>query len=157
VAGPAGGRLGALVRIEVDVVDAPAAARSERREAEADRARERGEQVGEERQGQRGLPARSSEEQPDRQDTRIPASLTIASTVSTEVGAPLLRAKNRSVGCSSVMHVAGDVAELPAGSESELRSLDELTENDSFPATSLAPPVSDQPVAFSSEPFWSST
>src|SRR6478736_7556731 len=99
-------------------------------------------------------PPRSS---PTGRDTRIPASLTIASTVSTEVGAPLLRAKNRSVGCSSVMHVAGDVAELPAGSESELRSLDELTENDSLPATSLAPPVSDQPVAFSSEPFWSST
>jgi hypothetical protein len=43
--------------------------------------------------------------------------------VSTEVGAPLLRAKNRSVGCSRVMHAGGDVAELPAGSESELRWL----------------------------------
>jgi hypothetical protein len=30
-------------------------------------------------------------------------------------------------------------------------------ENDSFPATSLAPPDSDHPVAFSSEPFWNST
>jgi len=49
------------------------------------------------------------------------------------------------------------VAELPGGSESDMRSLLELTENDSFPATSLAPPDNDHPFAFSSEPFWNST
>ena len=83
--------------------------------------------------------------------------MTIALTVSTDVGAPLLRTKNRSVGWSSVMHIGDDVAELPAGSASDMRSFVELTENDSLPAISFAPPVSDQPVAFSSEPFWSST
>ena len=55
------------------------------------------------------------------------------------------------------MHIGDDVAELPAGSASDMRSFVELTENDSLPAISFAPPVSDQPVAFSSEPFWSST
>ena len=74
-----------------------------------------------------------------------------------EVGDPLLTAKNRSVGCSRVMHIGGEVAELRAGSESDVRSLLELTENDSFPATSLAPPDNDHPFAVSSEPFWNST
>src|SRR4029453_4797875 len=63
---------------------------------------------------------------PPGNDRRIPASLTIASPSRMEVGAPLLTAKNRSVGCSRVMHIGGDVAELRAGSESDVRSLLEL-------------------------------
>src|SRR5262245_36271144 len=73
---------------------------------------------------------------------RSASSFTTASTWRTEVGLPPLSAKNRSVGCSSVMHIGGDVAELPAGSESDMRSFVELTENDSLPVTSLAPPES---------------
>jgi hypothetical protein len=51
------------------------------------------------------------------------------------------------------MHIGGEVAELPAGSKSDMRSFVELTANVSFPVTGLAPPESDQPVVFSSEPF----
>ena len=49
------------------------------------------------------------------------------------------------------MHMGGDVAVLPAGSDSEWLP-GPLTANDSLPATTLAPPVSVQPGAPASKP-----
>jgi hypothetical protein len=51
----------------------------------------------------------------------------------------------------SPMHIGGDVALLPAGSDSEWLP-GPLTADDSFPATIFAPPVSDQPGAPASKP-----
>ena len=49
------------------------------------------------------------------------------------------------------MHIGGDVAVLPAGSDSEWLP-GPLAANDSLPATILAPPVSVHPGAPASKP-----
>ena len=68
-------------------------------------------------------------------------------TRSLELALPVLDVKKRMPPENAPMHIGGDVALLPAGSDSEWVWPGPPTLNDSLPATTRAPPVSFHPAA----------
>ena len=68
-------------------------------------------------------------------------------TRSLEVALPVLEVNRRIPSERGPMHIGGEVALLPAGSESEWVCPGPPTLNDSLPVTTRAPPLSVHPAA----------